>query len=191
MTAALAKPTIEAAPAAIVLKLRAEARALLWSAGQIGSIPDAVDPLQSFAEESGLVLKIGQDAVQQILADAFLPYRETEWQAQSEITAAEPSPVVDLHCDTCGCKPCVNPSFCAACRAVDARLAAQMATTEPIKEKHPTAQTTIEAIMQAVRVRGPHALTEPENIERLQRCDDAALAEIDRRIEKLETASAP
>ena len=42
-----------------------------------------------------------------------------------------------------------------------------MATTEPIKEKHPTAQTTIEAIMQAVRVRGPHALTEPENIERL------------------------
>ena len=84
MTAALAKPTIEAAPAAIVLKLRAEARALLWSAGQIGSIPDAVDPLQSFAEESGLVLKIGQDAVQQILADAFLPYRETEWQAQAE-----------------------------------------------------------------------------------------------------------
>ena len=40
-------------------------------------------------------------------------------------------------------------------------------------------RTTIEAIMWSVRERGPQALQEPDNIERLSRCDDAAIAEID------------
>ena len=78
---AQAEPPADQVSAAIILKLRAEVWALLWSSGQIGSIPGAVDPLQEYAEQCGLVLKIGQDAVQQILSDAFLPYREAEWQA--------------------------------------------------------------------------------------------------------------
>jgi hypothetical protein len=49
----------------------------------------------------------------------------------------------------------------------------------------PTPKTTIEAIMHSVRERGPSALKEPANRERLARCDDAALAEIDRRLLKL------
>lgn len=28
-------------------------------------------------------------------------------------------------CNTCGCNPCVNPSFCKLCRAIDQRLASQ------------------------------------------------------------------
>jgi hypothetical protein len=40
--------------------------------------------------------------------------------------------------------------------------------------------------MWSVRERGPKALHEPANIERLRRCDDAAIAEISARIEKLE-----
>lgn len=54
-----------------VLRLRAWARAFLWAEGHIGTIPDAVDPLQDFAERDDLIAQIGQDAVQQILADAF------------------------------------------------------------------------------------------------------------------------
>jgi hypothetical protein len=54
-----------------VLKLRAWARAYLWWAGAIDSIPAAIDPLQEFAEHSGLAAEI----VQQILADAFAPFR--------------------------------------------------------------------------------------------------------------------
>ena len=42
--------------------------------------------------------------------------------------------------------------------------------------------------MHCVRTRGPRALHEPANVERLSRCDDAALGEIDRRMVKLRAA---
>jgi hypothetical protein len=48
-----------------------------------------------------------------------------------------------------------------------------------------TAQVTIEAIMLTVRERGLAALKEPANIERLMRCDAAAKAQINERIERL------
>ena len=51
---------------------------------------------------------------------------------------------------------------------------------------HPrTPQTTIEAVMYAVESRGVAALMEPENIERLSCCDDAAKEEINSRIASL------
>ena len=53
-----------------VLIARAEARALLYAAFEF-DLPEAVDSLQSYAVESGLVDEIGQDAVQTILAAAF------------------------------------------------------------------------------------------------------------------------
>jgi len=49
---------------------RAEARALLWQASEL-ELQDAVDELQAAAERDGLVLKLGQDAVQTIIAKAF------------------------------------------------------------------------------------------------------------------------
>jgi hypothetical protein len=49
---------------------RAEARALLFAAGEL-DLRDAVDVLQRDAESSGLVAAIGQDEVQTILRDAF------------------------------------------------------------------------------------------------------------------------
>ncbi|MFZ3337434.1 MAG: hypothetical protein WA199_15990 [Xanthobacteraceae bacterium] len=56
---------------------RASARAYLWSIGEYEDLPAAVDPLQLDAARDGLVKRIGQDAVQAILANAFRPYRET------------------------------------------------------------------------------------------------------------------
>jgi hypothetical protein len=58
-----------------VLELRAWARAYLYSIGEL-TLQEAVDVLQRDAERNGLVRLIGQDAVQQIIADAFRPYRE-------------------------------------------------------------------------------------------------------------------
>jgi hypothetical protein len=52
-----------------------------------------------------------------------------------------------------------------------------------------TPQSTIEAIVYSVRERGIAALKEPANRERLSRCDDAASAEIMRRIAKLREQS--
>jgi hypothetical protein len=48
-----------------------------------------------------------------------------------------------------------------------------------------TPQTTIEAVMYSVRERGLKALNEPATQERLSRCDAAARAQINQRIEKL------
>jgi hypothetical protein len=46
--------------------------------------------------------------------------------------------------------------------------------------KRPAPHVTVEAIKQAVRERGEAALEEPSTKERLQRCDGAALAALDR-----------
>jgi hypothetical protein len=57
---------------------RAEARALLWSVGEFANLTEAVDVLWHDAERDGLIERIGQDAVQAILAHAFAPYRQVE-----------------------------------------------------------------------------------------------------------------
>jgi hypothetical protein len=52
----------------------------------------------------------------------------------------------------------------------------------------PTPQTTVEAVMSTVRERGLKALKEPENQERLRRCDRGAQEQIIQRIEMLHAA---
>lgn len=54
----------------VVFHERAEARAILWVAGEY-DLHEAVDVLQADAEASGLEVSIGQDAVQAIMAAAF------------------------------------------------------------------------------------------------------------------------
>lgn len=49
----------------------------------------------------------------------------------------------------------------------------------------PTPKATVDAVMFAVRVGGLGALKEPPTVERLERCDATARAEINQRIEKL------
>jgi hypothetical protein len=48
-----------------------------------------------------------------------------------------------------------------------------------------TPQATVEAIMVAVRERGLAAFKDAANVERLARCDQAARAQINRRIARL------
>jgi hypothetical protein len=200
------------APAPLdVLKLRAQARAILWAEGLIATIPEAVDKLQAFAVSSGLVDAVGQDRVQQVLSDAFLPHREAEWMAQAQSAeldqpAAADDQLADDHhleadgaaiwCGTCGCAPCTDPGFCAACRGADRRLAAtpmgrfSWQPNEPDSGPRATPQSVIEAIVYCVRERGLGALDEPKNIERLATCDPAAMAEFNKCIAKLlETAA--
>jgi hypothetical protein len=52
-------------------------------------------------------------------------------------------------------------------------------------QNRPTPRVVIETILLTVRERGLAALKEPANLERLSRCDAAAKAEINERIEKL------
>ena len=88
---------------------------------------------------------------------------------------------VQFACDVCGSEPCLTPGFCQVCRAADARLQQE----RPTENSRPTPRTTIEAIMFGVRERGPQALHEQGNVERLQRCDASARTEINERIADL------
>ena len=103
-------------------------------------------------------------------------------------------------CPTCGAAPCVNPSFCAACRDADRRRtrAEQSRHIDTIprdwesmsvnalwqlfNKQRPTPQVTIEALWFCICERGPAALLEPGNMERIRTLDDAARAELERRI---------
>ena len=62
-------------PPLLVLQARAEARAILYAAGEL-TLQDAVDGCQRAAEAYGLVAELGQDAVQEIIAEAFAPVRD-------------------------------------------------------------------------------------------------------------------
>jgi hypothetical protein len=55
---------------AVMFIARAEARALLWQAGEF-ELHEAVDGLQAAADRQGLLAELGQDAVQAIIAKAF------------------------------------------------------------------------------------------------------------------------
>jgi len=68
--AAIFKTATQLVDPVLVFLARAEARAILFDAGEL-DIQTAVDPLQLYAIENGLVERIGQDSVQQILAHAF------------------------------------------------------------------------------------------------------------------------
>jgi hypothetical protein len=120
--AATLRPKPNQAPAPIdALALRAWARTYLWAAGEIKNIPNAIDPLQTFALDSGLVDEIGQDAVQKILAGPFVPYR----------------------CETPGDDDAV-------CRDDEARRKQAPVAARKSKERS-TPRTTIEAIMWSIR----------------------------------------
>jgi hypothetical protein len=69
MTAAARAPSHRPSPLEVFIA-RAEARALLWQAGEI-DWHTAIDVLQAAAVTSGLVAEIGQDRVQEIMAKAF------------------------------------------------------------------------------------------------------------------------
>jgi len=70
MSARLAVRAAPPVPARDVFVARCEARAWLWHTGEI-TLHDAVDALQQAAVAYGLVAELGQDAVQQIISQAF------------------------------------------------------------------------------------------------------------------------
>jgi len=87
-----------------------------------------------------------------------------------------------VECEICGCAPCASWTFCKLCREADRKAAAQR---QSARAERPTPEVVIDAVMVAVRARGIGALREPDNLQRLRRCDAKAKAEINERIDKL------
>lgn len=127
-----------------------------------GASANALDPRLAFlaraaaAHDLVILGEVGLDEV----FDGLVPAFETIMQYDE--------------CDMCGASPCRNPSFCEACRQTEQRRDAR------------TSQQTIDDILGSVRERGLAALHELHNIERLSRCDERALREIDRRLSELQ-----
>ena len=71
----LAETTRTCANPLEVFTARCEVRAYLWAEGEL-ELHDAVDALQAAAERDGLVARLGQDAVQAIMAKAFRAVRK-------------------------------------------------------------------------------------------------------------------
>jgi hypothetical protein len=78
-------------PVVDILKILAASGAASWALFPL-ELADVIDPLQAFAEQTSLVHAIGQDAVQDILADAFAPYRIIEFSALEEIPLVPEQP---------------------------------------------------------------------------------------------------
>jgi hypothetical protein len=117
-------------------------------------------------------------------ATATPEYRSRAWwQANACCFCSDWPAVVHLALDIIGAN--MESDFERACRIA----AEQHPIAAPPKPRpRPTPQTTIEALLWSIRERGPAALHEPANIERLRRCDKAAVAEIDARMTKLKGA---
>jgi hypothetical protein len=75
MTAAAARKHTAQPSAFEVFIARAEAKAMLWQAGEF-DLHQAVDELQAAAERDGLVTVLGQDQVQAIISEAFQKVRD-------------------------------------------------------------------------------------------------------------------
>ena len=54
-----------------VLQARAEARAVLFAACEYENLGEAIDPLLTYALESGIVEEIGAEKTWQVIRDAF------------------------------------------------------------------------------------------------------------------------
>ncbi len=84
----IARPLL---PVVDILKILAESGAASWALFPL-ELADVIDPLQGFAEQTSLVHAIGQDAVQEILANAFAPYRIIHSPPEEIPLAPEPTP---------------------------------------------------------------------------------------------------
>jgi hypothetical protein len=84
-----AKPDLESAFAE-----RAWARAYLYACGEL-SLQDAVDALQRAAEAYGLVRRLGQDEVQQLMAEAFVAVRDLRGAPTELVTNALPDDAIE------------------------------------------------------------------------------------------------
>jgi hypothetical protein len=99
-------------------------------------------------------------------------------------------------CPVCGCESCRAPLFWQLASEADAKAAARRRDLnrlqgfmdddlslerayEQMAKARLTPNATIEAVKQAVRDRGVSALDEKQTRERLERCNTAAIAEID------------
>ena len=95
-------------------------------------------------------------------------------------------------CPTCGLDLCINPSFCANCRAADTRKAHSTRWYVYDRTQLDGApQPTVEALMYSLRERGTKALEETPTKRRLGDLSEHQLHEVCGRLQRLKPHIAP
>jgi hypothetical protein len=172
----------------IVFRLRCEAQAQLYSAGQV-DLHDAVDVLQDAA--APLVVTLGPDAAQAIMADAFRLRPERERSGENSPSEAENTSDSDIREFSSGAfapaEPTTRDAFLEAYRrdweatradsTADCSLPACRAIVEKLTRRQGTPQSIIDAMLHSLR-RGLSCLANKECLDRLRRCDEAAIRTI-------------
>ena len=187
----------------MVLTLRAWARSTLWQAGDL-DLHEAVDTLQAAAVSDGLVAKLGQDRVQEIMAAAFAAVRDDLLKfedIEAEPTFADEASsapgwrdaAVAHHKDR-GARVSVT-SYTADDFAKLRELMADNVTLDSAWHEinHPTeraAASAVEALMFALR-RGLGAIEHPDNQQRLSKLNDEQMREVAPRLQKFMPHVAP
>ena len=174
----------------IVLTLRAWARARLWQAGGL-DLQEAIDILQGAAISDGLVAKVGQDRVQEILAAAFAAVRDD--LRKFEHIKTEPS-FADNGLSAPGRRDAAvghkdrrfrvsvtsyTVNELARLRELQAdNVTLERAWQEINRPTDRAAASTVEALMLALRERGAAALAEPDRQKLLARVATAQMRDI-------------
>jgi hypothetical protein len=166
-----------------VFVARAEARALLWSAGKL-DLHDAVDCLQATAVVNGLVEALGQDAVQQIMARPFALLRERlperVHERPDECVHERPAEAQSILGQQ------IFGPWLVSQRGVASAGELQRLVDEAMKRHavRGAPQVTVDALYWAAREYGPSAFDRPENMERLARLSDRQLDELHARLKR-------
>jgi hypothetical protein len=91
-----------------------------------------------------------------------------------------------MTCDICGADPCINPTFCRACRNADdhkPRTSRWYVYDRTQLDGAP--QPTVEALMYSLRERGTKALEEANTKRRLSDLGDQQVIEVGNRLQRL------
>jgi hypothetical protein len=193
MTAAAARaPSARPLPLKVFIA-RAEARALLWQAGEF-DLHEAIDELQAAAVRDGLVAAIGQDEVQAIMSAAFAAVRDdacptTLADAEHVPHLATAAPADDHYDGSTFAALCrqadekaqhkpVDPTIARVRRLLADDVSLERAWDEINRPAAAAAASTVEALMFSLHERGAAALAEPVCQRRLADLSSAQVREV-------------
>src|SRR5262249_43179053 len=184
--------------------------AMLWAAGEI-TLHDAVDKLWAIAVSDGLVVWLGADQVQRVLADTFAPARDDlprDVDVVSDLVEEEIPAVSAAFADDD--YDGLSSTFAKLCREADEKQRRKL--PDPRLERlrrlmdddvsierawheiyHPTdraAASTVEALMLALRERGVAALAEGPVRQRLVQLDEEQIVKAGDRLQALQPGGA-
>jgi uncharacterized membrane protein YccC len=87
-----------------------------------------------------------------------------------------------MMCSVCGANPCVNPSFCKACRSADRQVRGK--PPRLIAERSDRAESTLEALVYGLREGLAAMATHPDRQRRLSELTSKQLSQVCERIQK-------